>query len=170
MFSHLNGSTSLNTNYSSVAQNFAQNGPGSGVSTLQSKIDNSIDSGIYSNENTITDVLPDKFPNDLNLALKSNINDKNTATETTTTVESPYTAKDDMGNNQKGSDNDVNFTKEILENSWQEVKRKSKETKLKKESKEKETRYEREELEFHFDEDLDQEVPTGRQNTFSTDW
>ncbi|KAJ8950288.1 hypothetical protein NQ318_021144 [Aromia moschata] len=30
--------------------------------------------------------------------------------------------------------------------------------------------FEREELDFHFDEELDQEVPTGRQNTFSNEW
>ncbi|KAJ8926933.1 hypothetical protein NQ314_020785 [Rhamnusium bicolor] len=30
--------------------------------------------------------------------------------------------------------------------------------------------FEREEFDFHFDEELDQEVPTGRQNTFSNEW
>lgn len=51
---------------------------------------------------------------------------------------------------------------------WREVKRKSKEGKGKKESKAKTV--EREELEFYFDEELDQEVPAGRQNMFTTDW
>lgn len=54
------------------------------------------------------------------------------------------------------------------EKSWREVKRKTKENKGKKEAKVKS--FEREELEFHFDEELDQEVPTGRQNTFTTEW
>lgn len=54
------------------------------------------------------------------------------------------------------------------EKSWREVKRKTKESKGKKETKVKS--FEREELEFHFDEELDEEVPTGRQNTFSTEW
>ncbi|CAG9828662.1 unnamed protein product [Diabrotica balteata] len=51
------------------------------------------------------------------------------------------------------------------EENWREVKRKNKENKVKKESKVKS--FEREELDFHFDEELDQEVPTGRQNTFN---
>lgn len=51
---------------------------------------------------------------------------------------------------------------------WREVKRKSKEGKIRKESKAK--AIEREELEFDFDEDLDQEVPAVRQNMFTTDW
>lgn len=53
------------------------------------------------------------------------------------------------------------------EKSWREVKRKTKENKVKKETKVKSI--EREELEFHFDEELDEEVPTGRQNTFTTE-
>lgn len=54
---------------------------------------------------------------------------------------------------------------------WKEVKRKTKEAKAKKETKEREgQKFEREELEFYFDEELDQYVPTGRQNTFTTDW
>lgn len=57
------------------------------------------------------------------------------------------------------------------EDAWKQVKRKSKDTKVKKGNKEKsEPRVEREELEFHFDEELDQEVPTGRQNTFTNNW
>lgn len=51
---------------------------------------------------------------------------------------------------------------------WLQVKRKNKENKIKKETKVKSV--EREDLEFHFDEELDQEVPTGRQNTFSNEW
>ncbi|XP_065166457.1 la-related protein 1B isoform X3 [Atheta coriaria] len=54
---------------------------------------------------------------------------------------------------------------------WREVKRKSKEPSKKKEAPKKEDpKYEREELDFHFDEELDQEVPPGRQNLFTTDW
>lgn len=56
------------------------------------------------------------------------------------------------------------------EDSWREVKRKNKENKARREIKREEPRIEREELEFHFDEELDQEVPMGRQNTFTTDW
>ncbi|KAG5875098.1 hypothetical protein JTB14_033702 [Gonioctena quinquepunctata] len=54
------------------------------------------------------------------------------------------------------------------EENWRQVKRKNKENKGKKEFKAK--AFEREELDFHFDEELDQDVPTGRQNTFSNDW
>ncbi|XP_049817917.1 la-related protein 1-like isoform X2 [Aethina tumida] len=61
-----------------------------------------------------------------------------------------------------------NDKKEAEEN-WKEVKRKNKENKAKKEDKKKDS-FEREDLEFHFDEELDQDVPTGRQNTFSNDW
>lgn len=65
---------------------------------------------------------------------------------------------------------DLEHPKEVKEDIWREVKRKNKE-KPKKENKEKEERrFEREELEFHFDEELDQDVPTGRQNMFTTDW
>ncbi|XP_017770596.1 PREDICTED: la-related protein 1 isoform X2 [Nicrophorus vespilloides] len=59
--------------------------------------------------------------------------------------------------------------KNDIENNWREVKRKTKDPKSKKEAKEKDNAFEREELEFHFDEELDQ-VPTGRQNLFTTDW
>ncbi|XP_022915475.1 la-related protein 1B isoform X3 [Onthophagus taurus] len=61
---------------------------------------------------------------------------------------------------------------EILDdNTWKEVKRKTKEAKSKKDPKEKteQQKNEREELEFYFDEELE-DVPTGRQNTFTTDW
>ncbi|CAG9760376.1 unnamed protein product [Ceutorhynchus assimilis] len=51
---------------------------------------------------------------------------------------------------------------------WLEVRRKNKENKVKKEPKPKQE-YEREELEFHFDEELEN-VPIGRQNTFTTEW
>lgn len=64
---------------------------------------------------------------------------------------------------------DLEHAEDLKENIWREVKRKNKE-KPKKENKEKEERrFEREELEFHFDEELDQDVPTGRQNMFTTD-
>ncbi|XP_060515841.1 la-related protein 1B [Cylas formicarius] len=55
------------------------------------------------------------------------------------------------------------------EENWLEVKRKNKENKVKKENKAKSFDYEREELEFHFDEELEN-VPIGRQNTFSDQW
>lgn len=58
----------------------------------------------------------------------------------------------------------------VDEDSWREVKRKSKEGKAKKDTKKEEPKIEREELEFHFDEDLDENVPLGRQNTFTTEW
>lgn len=48
------------------------------------------------------------------------------------------------------------------------MKKKNKENKAKKDLKL--ASFEREELDFHFDEEFDQEVPTGRQNTFSNDW
>lgn len=71
---------------------------------------------------------------------------------------------------KKGYDGDKSSDEQSVgeERSWREVKRKSKENKGKKENKAKS--FEREELEFHFDEELDEEVPTGRQNTFTTDW
>lgn len=52
---------------------------------------------------------------------------------------------------------------------WLQVKRKNKENKGKKEAKPKPYEFEREELEFHFDEELEN-VPIGRQNTFTTEW
>lgn len=55
------------------------------------------------------------------------------------------------------------------EDNWREVKRKNKE-KSRKDNREKERRFEREELDFQFDEELDQDMPTGRQNMFTTDW
>lgn len=67
-----------------------------------------------------------------------------------------------------GKSNSVSPYPNSDDDDWREVKRKSKEGKSKKESKVK--AIEREELEFHFDEDLDQEVPAGRQNMFTTDW
>lgn len=71
---------------------------------------------------------------------------------------------------KKGDDGDKSSDDQSVgeERSWREVKRKTKENKGKKESKVKS--FEREELEFHFDEELDDEVPAGRQNTFSTEW
>ncbi|XP_063929139.1 la-related protein 1-like isoform X2 [Zophobas morio] len=53
------------------------------------------------------------------------------------------------------------------EDSWREVKRKNKENKGKKETKMKP--YEREELEFYFDEEIDECLLSGRQNTFSNE-
>lgn len=59
------------------------------------------------------------------------------------------------------------------EDNWREVKRKSKEAKTARKEQTtrdtKEERFEREELEFHFDEELE-DVPIGRQNTFTTEW
>lgn len=54
------------------------------------------------------------------------------------------------------------------DDTWREVKKKNKENKVKKDLKL--SSFEREELDFHFDEEFDQEVPTGRQNTFSNEW
>lgn len=76
-------------------------------------------------------------------------------------------------NAQKNKDmnNEKENSKAVTEDdNWREVKRKNKENKTKREVKKEEPRIEREELEFHFDEELDQEVPMGRQNTFTTDW
>nr|CAI5831538.1 unnamed protein product [Callosobruchus analis] len=67
---------------------------------------------------------------------------------------------DAKGENKGGEKNED-------DTNWRQVKRKSKEFKGKKELKIK--NLEREELDFAFDEELDQEVPTGRQNTFSND-
>nr|XP_023025760.1 la-related protein 1B [Leptinotarsa decemlineata] len=77
-------------------------------------------------------------------------------------------------NGNRTADDRQNANKENDENNddetnWREVKRKNKENKVKKEFKTYE-REEREELDFYFDEELDQEVPTGRQNTFSNEW
>ncbi|XP_018578792.1 la-related protein 1B isoform X1 [Anoplophora glabripennis] len=64
---------------------------------------------------------------------------------------------------------DKNKTEQTEEEAnWRQVKRKNKENKGKREFKVKTN--EREELDFHFDEELDLEVPTGRQNTFSNEW
>ncbi|CAH1153336.1 unnamed protein product [Phaedon cochleariae] len=70
--------------------------------------------------------------------------------------------------NQTSNGNSSNEDKREEDENWRQVKRKNKENRVKKESKTKS--YEREELDFHFDEELDQEVPTGRQNTFSNEW
>lgn len=59
--------------------------------------------------------------------------------------------------------------KDEEEEAWLQVKRKNKENKGKKEQKPKPFEFEREELEFHFDEELEN-VPIGRQNTFTTEW
>lgn len=72
-------------------------------------------------------------------------------------VEKKVSAQNVDGHNDKNEDKDT----------WREVKRKNKE-KSKKENKEKEKRFEREELDFQFDEELD--MPTGRQNMFTTEW
>ncbi|KAF5286771.1 hypothetical protein FQR65_LT12441 [Abscondita terminalis] len=64
----------------------------------------------------------------------------------------------------------VKDSKGKTDDNWREVKRKNKENKVKKDSKKEEPRIEREELDFHFDEELDQEVPIGRQNTFTNNW
>ncbi|XP_066247542.1 la-related protein 1B [Euwallacea similis] len=71
----------------------------------------------------------------------------------------------------KANESDVGKQKnrDDEEESWLQVKRKNKENKGKKEQKPKPLEYEREELEFHFDEELEN-VPIGRQNTFSTEW
>lgn len=61
----------------------------------------------------------------------------------------------------------LNDNKNEEKDTWREVKRKNKE-KSRREIKEKEKRFEREELDFQFDEELD--MPTGRQNMFTTDW
>uniref|UniRef100_A0A1Y1KRZ8 La-related protein 1 n=1 Tax=Photinus pyralis TaxID=7054 RepID=A0A1Y1KRZ8_PHOPY len=76
---------------------------------------------------------------------------------------------------QKVSENSVkehkeNVTPIVRDDNWHEVKRKNKENKTKKDIKKEEQRVEREELDFHFDEELDQDVPIGRQNTFTTEW
>ncbi|KAJ8986228.1 hypothetical protein NQ317_009934 [Molorchus minor] len=69
---------------------------------------------------------------------------------------------DDKDGGKGGSENNEDDA------NWRQVKRKNKENKGRKESK---VKYpEREELDFYFDEELDQEVPTGRQNTFSNEW
>ncbi|CAG9855200.1 unnamed protein product [Phyllotreta striolata] len=70
-------------------------------------------------------------------------------------------ASSESQDNPRDAEKEKNEDEEI----WREVKRKNKENKIRKESKIKS--YEREELDFHFDEELDQEVPTGRQNTFN---
>lgn len=59
-------------------------------------------------------------------------------------------------------------TKTDEEEAWLQVKRKNKENKGKKE-KPKPFEFQREELDFHFDEELEN-VPIGRQNTFTTYW
>ncbi|XP_050313917.1 la-related protein 1B [Anthonomus grandis grandis] len=76
---------------------------------------------------------------------------------------------------KKGSHNgskELQMTKDIEreeEAAWRQVKRKHKDNKIKKEQKPKQNEVEREELEFHFDEELEN-VPIGRQNTFSNEW
>lgn len=75
------------------------------------------------------------------------------------------------GNSTEGQESNRDTTKfeeTEEEANWRQVKRKNKENKGKKEFKVKTN--EREELDFHFDEELDLEVPTGRQNTFSNEW
>lgn len=73
---------------------------------------------------------------------------------------------DQVNNNENNKGVDL---QEQEKDTWKEVKRKNKENKVKKETKVKVL--EKEELEFHFDEELDDlDVPSGRQNTFSTDW
>nr|CAH7739318.1 unnamed protein product [Callosobruchus chinensis] len=69
------------------------------------------------------------------------------------------------GENKGGDNNEKNED----DTDWRQVKRKSKEYKGKKELRIRNLERE-EELDFAFDEELDQDVPTGRQNTFSNDW
>lgn len=82
----------------------------------------------------------------------------------------PYDKKsDDKPNSVEDGGSQSSDEKSVgEERNWRQVKRKTKENKVKKEIKAK--NFEREELEFHFDEELDEEVPTGRQNTFTTEW
>nr|CAH7739319.1 unnamed protein product [Callosobruchus chinensis] len=68
------------------------------------------------------------------------------------------------GENKGGDNNEKNED----DTDWRQVKRKSKEYKGKKELRIRNLERE-EELDFAFDEELDQDVPTGRQNTFSND-
>jgi la-related protein 1 len=70
-------------------------------------------------------------------------------------------------NNTNNIDSQENNGLTADEESWREVKRKNKENKGKKENKMKS--YEREELEFYFDEEIDNCVLSGRQNTFSNE-
>lgn len=67
--------------------------------------------------------------------------------------------------NPEYAQNENTKNKQEDDENWRQVKRKNKENKVRKETKVKS--FEREELDFHFDEELDQEVPTGRQNTFN---
>lgn len=76
----------------------------------------------------------------------------------------------DDGNNINNSNQNHSPKKDKDdEENWRQVKRKNKENRGKKDRKNSKT-FEREDLEFYFDEELDQEVPTGRQNTFSSEW
>ncbi|XP_025831974.1 la-related protein 1 isoform X2 [Agrilus planipennis] len=69
-------------------------------------------------------------------------------------------------NDRKQSDTIQSFN----EDNWCEVKRKNRENRVRRESRREDLKIEKEELEFNFDEELDAEVPAGRQNTFSSDW
>ncbi|KAF5303755.1 hypothetical protein FQA39_LY09828 [Lamprigera yunnana] len=88
----------------------------------------------------------------------------------------PNNTSNNPDTQNKKSNEKINVSKENdskiskVDDNWREVKRKNKENKIKKDNKKEELRIEREELDFHFDEELDQEVPIGRQNTFTTDW
>lgn len=86
--------------------------------------------------------------------------------------ENPQTNGDNVQKHdlpRPSNDNSKSKTKKE-EEEWLQVKRKNKENKGgKKENKPKPFEFEREELEFHFDEELEN-VPIGRQNTFSTEW
>ncbi|KAJ8923701.1 hypothetical protein NQ315_010282, partial [Exocentrus adspersus] len=97
--------------------------------------------------------------------VNNNISSKNKENEkenTTNGTEIILNSNDDVVKDKiKSEETDEEAT-------WRQVKRKNKENKGKKELKVKPS--EREELDFHFDEELDSEVPTGRQNTFSNDW
>lgn len=95
---------------------------------------------------------------------KGNVGNKHGDTESGTVSENGLIIAN--GSSEKGvcienSDNQG-------DDNWREVKKKNKENKIKKDLKL--SSFEREELDFHFDEEFDQEVPTGRQNTFSNDW
>lgn len=84
------------------------------------------------------------------------------------TQESQQNIKNTNMNNENRNLKSINGEND--EDNWREVKRKNKENKenkIKKENKREEPNVKREELEFYFDEELDAEVPTGRQNAFT---
>ncbi|CAH2006216.1 unnamed protein product [Acanthoscelides obtectus] len=98
---------------------------------------------------------------------KENQNNTENTNDATTMMNGVAINEVSVGEN-KASRIDENNEKNEDDTNWMQVKRKNKENKGKKEQKTKSL--EREELDFAFDEELDQDVPTGRQNTFSNDW